>query len=72
MTEFGASQALLVAWGGFKGTVRQEARKAHFSVRLWDADSLLDALFETYEQLPGDIRSELPLQRLWALVPSDA
>lgn len=41
-------------------------------VRLWDADSLLDALFETYEELPGDIRSELPLQRVWALVPPDA
>jgi restriction system protein len=57
-----------VAWGGFKGKVREEARHAHFSIRLWDADDLLNELFGIYEELPGDIRSELPLQRTWTLV----
>lgn len=42
----------------------------HFKLRLWDADALLDSLFEVYEKLPEDIRTELPLQRLWALVPA--
>ena len=69
MEDFRADQGLLVAWSGFKGTVRQEARTSHFTIRLWDADDLLDGLFEAYEGLPDAIRSRLPLKRVWALVP---
>jgi restriction system protein len=63
-----ADQGLLVAWGGFKGTVRKEARGQHFSMLLWDAEDLIDALLESYEQIRDDIRSRLPLQRTWVLV----
>lgn len=69
MQAFSADQGLLVAWKGFRGTVRREARPDHFSVRLWDADDLLDELSQTYERLPDELRSELPLKRVWALVP---
>jgi restriction system protein len=65
-----ADQGLLVAWGGFKGTVRREARGQHFSMLLWDAEDLIDALFASYQQLSDDIRSKLPLQRTWVLVPN--
>lgn len=65
-----ADQGLLVAWGGFKGTVRREARGQHFSMLLWDADDLIDALFDSYEQIREDVRSQLPLQRTWVLVLS--
>lgn len=68
MEDFRAEQGLLVAWGGFRGTIREEARHAHFSIRLWDADDLLDELFAVYEQLPGELRSELPLRQAWMLV----
>lgn len=68
MEDFRAEQGLLVAWGGFKGTVRQEARHAHFSIRLWDAEDLLDEMFAVYDDLPSDIRSEVPLKRSWSLV----
>jgi restriction system protein len=64
-----ADQGLLVAWGGFKGSVRREARSQHFSMVLWDADDLLDALFGAYDRLREDVRSRLPLKRVWALVP---
>ncbi len=37
-------------------------------MRLWDAEDLLTALFSIYERLPEGIRTELPLQRVWALV----
>jgi restriction system protein len=63
-----ADQGLLVAWGGFKGNVRREARPQHFSMVLWDADDLLNALFAVYDQLREDLRSRLPLKRVWALV----
>jgi restriction system protein len=71
MEHFRADQGLLVAWGGFRGTVTSEAREAHFSVRLWTAENLIDQLFEVYDRLPDDLRSELPLQRVWTLVPSE-
>jgi restriction system protein len=63
-----ADQGLLVAWGGFKGGVRREARPQHFSMVLWDADDLLNALFAVYDQLREDMRSRLPLKRTWTLV----
>lgn len=63
-----ADQGLLVAWGGFKGGVIREARPQHFSMVLWDADDLLNALFTVYGQLREDIRSRLPLKRTWTLV----
>jgi restriction system protein len=31
----GADQGLLVAWGGFRGTVLTEARREYFLIRLW-------------------------------------
>lgn len=69
VTTLGADQGLLVAWRGWKGTVRAEARSDYFIMRLWDAEELLTALFSIYRELPEDVRSELPLQRVWALVP---
>lgn len=72
MESFRGDQGLLVAWRGFKGTVRREARQSSFfAARLWDADDLLDELFEVYERLPDELRSELPLKRVWALVPPE-
>ncbi len=71
MTRFNADQGLLVAWGGFRGTARSEARDSYFTLRLWDAEDLLDQLFDVYERLPDDVRSELPLQRVWTLVPAE-
>jgi restriction system protein len=67
----GADQGLLVAWGGFRGTVVTEAKRDYFLIRLWDADELLGALFDVYDELPGDVKSALPLKRVWALVPDD-
>ena len=66
-----ADQGLLVAWGGFKRSVKGEARSQHFSMLLWDADDLIDALFDVYGSLRDDIRSRLPLQRMWVLVHDD-
>jgi restriction system protein len=48
-----------------------EAKRDYFLIRLWDADELLGALFDVYDELPGDVKSALPLKRVWALVPDD-
>jgi restriction system protein len=69
MGNFGARQGLLVSWGGFTRIARQEARRLFFEIRLWDSDAVIDKLEEVYDRLPADIRAELPLQRVWALLP---
>lgn len=72
MGAFKADQGLLVAWSGFKGTARKEARTSHFSLRLWDANDLLDQVFLTYERFSPETRAELPLTRIWSLTQAEA
>jgi restriction system protein len=71
MSTFKADQGLLVSWGGFTTETQREARQHHFSVRLWDASNLLDALVQNYDRLPKDLRTDLPLKKIWALVLED-
>ena len=71
MGNFGADQGLLVSWGGFKQTVRNEARQHFFKVRLWDAGDIVRVLIEQYDQLTKDIQAELPLKRIWIMVPEE-
>jgi len=71
MSNFGADQGLLVSWGGFKTAAESEARRQFFQMRLWDADDLIDALLENYDRIPEDLRAELPLKRIWTLVPEE-
>lgn len=71
MQSFKADQGLLVCWGGFNGPVIREARQGHFTVRLWDSSDLVTAIYRTYERLPEEIQAELPLKRVWMLVPGN-
>ena len=71
MRNFGAQQGLLVSWGGFKNTVLEDSRRLFFEVRLWDAGDIISALLQHYDQLPEDIQAELPLKRIWVLVPNE-
>lgn len=66
-----AEHGLLVSWSGFTGAVRQRVNELYFRVRLWDRDEIMAALFSVYDKLPEDIRTELPLRRIWALVEKD-
>ena len=65
----GAERGLLVSWGGFHRVVRLESRRVFFEIRLWDADAVVGQLQEVYDRLPADVRAEIPLQHVWALVP---
>jgi restriction system protein len=69
MQAFKAEQGLLVCWGGVNKAVLAEARQSHFTVRIWDSRDLVEAIYRTYEQLPAEIQAELPLKRVWMLVP---
>lgn len=68
MHSFRADHGLLVSWGGFTRALEREARLGYFNVRLWHADDVLSTLFKNYEQIPEQLRSEVPLARIWTLV----
>jgi restriction system protein len=71
MQSFKAEQGLLVCWGGFNKVVLAEAKQGHFSVRLWESRNVVEAIYRNYERLPAEIQAELPLKRVWMLVPPE-
>jgi restriction system protein len=67
-----ADHGLFVSWAGYRGSLNwQGTINQHFDIRLWTDADLIEALQSCYDQLPADVQAELPLQRVWALVPSD-
>lgn len=71
MQDFKADQGLLVAWGGFKRTVRADARKTFFELRLWDAGDVVENVLRYYEKFPEELKADLPLKRIWILVQEE-
>lgn len=67
MTQHRADQALLVAWGGVTRPAELEFKRDRTTMRIWDADALLDQLFLTYDRLPASTRARIPLQQVWVL-----
>ena len=68
MSRVNAEQGLLVAWGGFNNSCIKEATDAFFSIRLWDQGALLEEIFKYYERFDDELKAELPLKKIWALV----
>jgi len=71
MRKFNARAGLFVAWGGFKSSVEKERSQAFFEIRLWSANELIQSLLANYEKLPDDIQAEIPLKRIWILLPQE-
>lgn len=63
----GADQALLVAWGGVTKPAEDLRRTQRLTIRVWTSEEVIDRLFDTYERLPDDMRSRIPLKRTWIL-----
>ena len=59
---FRAEHGLLVSLGGFTKPVRDRNAQSFFQIRLWGPDELAQRLLETYEALPVDIRTDVPLR----------
>lgn len=72
MQTFKADQGLLVCWGGFNRVVETEARQGHFLVRLWNRDDLVAAICRNYDRLSAEIQAEIPLKKVWMLVPDES
>ena len=66
-----ADHGLVVSWNGYTSAVRRRVNELFFRVRLWGREELVDNLLATYGDLPEDITAELPLRRIWTLVPDD-
>jgi restriction system protein len=71
MKNFGAAQGLIVAWGGYRQSVAKEATRLFFEIRLWDSGDLVRMIQAHYDALPDGIQADLPLKRIWTLVPSE-
>lgn len=67
MQHVGAEQGLLVAWDGVSGPAKASLLRERFRIRLWTSAEVIDAVLRVYENLPDDIRTELPLRRVWML-----
>jgi len=62
-----ADQGLLVSWGGFKSSIDKEIPAQFFRVRLWDQDVLISELLANYDKLDPDLRTDIPLKRIWTI-----
>lgn len=71
MQDVQADQGLLVCWGGFKPTIKREASRLFFKVRLWDQNDLIDHFLANYDKLDEDLRAELPLKRIWTVASAE-
>lgn len=70
MHTVGAERGLLVCWGGFKKTILNE-RQPFSDVRFWDRGDLIEQFLECYDNLAEDIRSAVPLKKIWAMSPTE-
>lgn len=71
MSRMGAEQGLFVSWDGFTKTADQNIKELFFKVRLWDDKKLMSNLLANYEKMPEQIQAELPLKRIWVVVPEE-
>ena len=62
-----AEHGLFVSWSDFKPTVYKEVPVQFFKVRLWNQNDLIGQLLDNYDKLDQDIRTELPLKRIWTI-----
>jgi len=67
MASHKADQGLLVAWGGLNKAAIQAIRTDRLTIRVWDAEEVLDHLFAVYDRLPAETRTRLPLRQAWVL-----
>lgn len=72
MSTYNVDEGLFVSWGGYTKAAEQQHKKSgFFKLRLWGAEEVVEKVFEHYEDLPADIRADLPLKRIWILVPDE-
>jgi restriction system protein len=67
MATHGPDKGLLVAWEGLTKQAQDALKNHKLRVRVWQAADVADAVLSNYERLPAEIRTALPLKRVWML-----
>jgi restriction system protein len=70
MTNFGASNGLVVSWGGFNQAAIKDARKSFLSLHTWNSDDIINHVTANWEKLPEEIRATLRLKQIWTTLPN--
>ena len=70
MTNFGATNGLVVSWGGFNQAAIKDARKTFLSLHTWNSDDIIDHVTANWESLPEEIRATLRLKQIWTTLPT--
>ncbi len=68
---FRAEHGLLVSLGGFTKPVLDRNEQEFFNIRLWNADDLAERLLASYDSLPPDIKTDIPLKWVRVLLQTD-
>ena len=71
MSRMGADQGLFVSWDGYNKTAWGSNKELFFKVRLWDDKKLISNLLTDFDKMPEEIQAELPLKRIWVIVPEE-
>ncbi|HEY1976393.1 MAG TPA: restriction endonuclease [Candidatus Baltobacteraceae bacterium] len=69
--KFKADNGLLVSFGGFRSSIPGETQYDYFRIRLWNDADLIEALTTCYENLPEDVKADIPLKRVWTLATEE-
>ena len=72
MSGYGALQGLLVAWGGLTKQADEVVKANQLRIRVWKSSDVVDSVLALYEKLDDDIRSRLPLKRVWMLADPES
>ena len=70
MTNFGATNGLVVSWGGFNQAAIKDARKSFLSLHTWNSDDIIDHVTANWEKLPEEVRATLRLKQIWTVLPA--
>ena len=70
MSNFGATNGLVVSWGGFNQAALKDARKSFLTLHTWNSDDIIDHVTANWDKLPEEIRSTLRLKQIWSVLPS--
>jgi restriction system protein len=71
MSIFGATNGLVVSWGGFTSQALKDARKAFLQVHTWNSDDIIDHVTANYDDLSPETQSVLRLKKIWTTLPAD-
>jgi restriction system protein len=56
--------------GGLTKQAHDALKTSRLQVRVWEAADVVDVVLANYEQLPEEIKTALPLKRVW--IPQNA